>query len=144
MTPGRNVITVTGTDLAGNTSTAEIAVTSEALTGKPHITSISGNNQSGPIATQLAEPLIVTLRDTAGNPVPGEPVIFKVAENNGVLSDGLREARSVEVTTDLQGQAQVRWATGTRAGAGNNRVEASAVSFEGAAISRQAPLQAAV
>jgi hypothetical protein len=41
--------------------------------------------------------------------------------------------QSVVVNTDAKGQASVAWTLGARAGAGNNRVEATAAGFSGIA-----------
>ena len=43
-------------------------------------------------------------------------------------------APTVIATTDAQGQAQVQWTLGMRAGAGGNTVEAYSVGFDGTAI----------
>ena len=84
--PGPNTITAVGTDKAGNSATTSITINFEDLVGQPQINLVSGNNQTGPIGSELPNPLIVALTDGAGNPVPGKTVIFKVMENNGTLS----------------------------------------------------------
>ena len=105
-------------------SSEEITVIFEEVTEELHIELVSGNNQEGSVGSQLPDPLVAALVDGQGSPVPGEFVIFKVTENNGTLSDGVRsEVRSVAVTTDAQGEAAAEWVLGTRAGAGNNMVE---------------------
>ncbi len=79
-----------GEDAAGNTASATIAVTFDAMAGEPQIRLVSGNNQVGAIATELPAPLVVALEDALGVPVAGATVIFKVIENNGSLSGGGR------------------------------------------------------
>src|SRR5207237_7503006 len=79
-------------------------------------------------------PLVVSLTDSAGNPAANKPVIFKVTQNNGMVSAGSAADSSGVATTNAQGQAQVQWTLGMRAGAGGNTVEAYAVGFGGTAI----------
>ncbi len=108
--PGPNTITALGEDAAGNTASAAITVTFDAMAGEPQIRLVSGNNQVGAIATELPAPLVVALQDALGMPVAGEAVIFKVIENNGTLSGGGRSGvASVAVTTDALGQAAAPW-----------------------------------
>ena len=76
--PGPNTITALGEDAAGNTASATIAVTFDAMAGEPQIRLVSGNNQVGAIATALPAPLVVALEDALGVPVAGATVIFKV------------------------------------------------------------------
>jgi hypothetical protein len=131
---GSNVIQAVATDHAGNAATTQISVTRQAPRAQPQIQLISGNNQSGTIGTVLSAPLVVALADASGNPVANQPVIFKVTQNNGMLSAGGTPAPSAIATTDAQGQAQVNWTLGMRSGAGGNAVEAYAVNFLGTAI----------
>lgn len=131
---GSNIITVLGKDAAGNTASTAVTVMRKNFSG-PRIRLVSGNNQRGVIGTPLAEPIAVKLTDALGAPVVGENVIFKVIDNNGTLTSGLRSnVRSVAVQTDDQGLATTNWTVGTRAGPGNNVVEASAVRFAGSVI----------
>jgi hypothetical protein len=92
---------------------------------------VSGNNQSSMIGSLLPAPLVVVLTDATGNPVPNKPVIFKVTQNDGMVAAGGPPTPSVIAMTDAQGQAQVQWTLGARAGAGANAVEAYAVGFDG-------------
>ncbi|MGR9107647.1 MAG: hypothetical protein ACU843_12020 [Gammaproteobacteria bacterium] len=144
LSPGPNTITAIGTDRAGNTASAGITVTFEEIVGEARINLVSGNNQTGMIGTQLAEPLVVKVTDGAGDPVLEKTVIFKVTENNGTLSSSHSAGvRSLAVSTDAQGRAQVLWSLGTRTGAGNNRVEAAAVGVGGSAMFTASALPAA-
>jgi hypothetical protein len=127
---GNNIVTVTATDRAGNAATTTITVQRQSA-GQPRIQLISGNNQSGGIGSQLVSPLVVSLIDAAGNPVPNQSVSFTVTQNNGTLDSG-RVTESV--VTNGSGQAQIAWTLGTRSGAGNNMVIATASGFGGSAI----------
>ncbi|HXO51135.1 MAG TPA: carboxypeptidase regulatory-like domain-containing protein, partial [Mycobacterium sp.] len=64
--------------------------------------------------------------DATGQPVPGKPVLFRVSGGDGTVDGG---KRGLAVTSDASGQALVHFTTGTRAGAGNQMIEASAPGF---------------
>ena len=91
---------------------------------------VGGNAQTGVIGSTLPEPLSVELRDEVGAPVAGKPVIFKVRGNDGTLGG----ARQAAVVTGSDGRAQVSFTLGTRAGVGNQVVEAFAVGLAGPAM----------
>ncbi len=129
LSPGENVIVATAVDASGNVGEAEARVIFEPPAG-PAISLEPGNLQTGTIGSELPEPLVVRLSDALGEPVAGKPVFFKVTGNNGSLGDGRRQ---VVVTTDEHGLAAVTFVLGTRAGAGSQRVEASAPGFAGKA-----------
>jgi len=134
LTLGDNVIQAVGIDRVGNDATMEITVKREAPGLGSRITLLSGNNQSSAISSQLANPLVVVLEDSAGQPIPDTQVIFKVVKNDGLLAANGQSAPSVLTTTDALGQAQVVWTLGSRAGAGANAAEAYAVGFGGTAL----------
>src|SRR5205823_862665 len=117
-------------DRVGNFATTQITVTRQAAT-QSQIHLISGNNQSGAIGSVLSAPLVVALTDSAGNPVTNKQVIFKVTQNNGLVSSSGPAASTLLATTDGQGQAQAQWTLGMRSGAGGNNVDAYAVGFSG-------------
>jgi len=131
---GLNVIQAVATDRVGNSATTQIKVTRVTPSAQPRIQLTSGNNQFGTIGSVLSAPLVVALADAAGNPVPNKPVIFKVTQNDGMVSAGGTAAPSAVATTDTNGKAQVQWTLGMRAGAGSNTVEAYAVGFGGTAV----------
>jgi Glucodextranase, domain B len=133
LTIGPNVIQAVGRDRVGNAATTQITVTRQAST-QAQIRLISGNNQTGTVGSILTAPLVIALADGAGNPVPNKPVIFKVMQNDGMVSTGGQPAPTVIATTDAQGRAQAQWKLGMRAGAGGNSVEAYSVGFDGTAI----------
>lgn len=134
---GQNTIQATARDHAGNSSTTSVSVTRVLASQPPppaignavvnqSLNIISGNNQSGTIGTQLAQPLVVSLTDPANNPATNQTVVFKVTGNNGSVSGvGGTPSSAVAVTTDLNGQAQALWLLGGRAGAGINTVQVS-------------------
>lgn len=130
---GPNVIQAVGRDRVGNAATHQITVTRQVST-QAQIKPVSGNNQDGVIGSVLASPLVVAVMDAAGNPVAGQQVIFKVTQNDGLLSAGEPATPTVLTTTDANGRAQVIWKLGMRAGAGGNSAEAYAVGFEGTVI----------
>lgn len=132
---GDNTIDVTGTDSAGNSAYASVSVfRADLAAGMSLVTEDSGNGQTGPIGGLLSQPLVVKLTDGSGVPVAGQDVIFEVTRNNGTLSNSPSEERRLLVTTDSNGFGQVNWTLGTRSGAGNNVVEATALGFTGKAI----------
>lgn len=131
---GANTIQAIGRDQVGNAAITEIVVTREAPGDQPRIVTVSGNGQSGEIGSNLPEPLVVALVDGTGDPVPDQPVVFKVTQNDGLVATDGPPAGSLVTTTDAQGQAQVDWTLGNRAGAGANALEAYAIGFEGTAL----------
>ncbi len=133
LAPGDNVIEAVARDRVGNTVTTHITVTRDPAT-QPRILVVSGNNQSGAIGSQLPAPLTVALVDAAGIPAPNIPVIFKVVQDDGLLTAGATAQPTIAVTTDSQGRAAASWTLGHRAGAGSDAVEAYAVGFNGTAL----------
>ncbi|MET0646112.1 MAG: hypothetical protein ABW208_05775 [Pyrinomonadaceae bacterium] len=130
---GSNVIQAVGRDRTGNAATTQITVTRKAP-APSRVRPASGNNQAGAIGSILPESLAVAVTDSGGGPLAGKPVIFKVTQNNGLLSAGGPAAATVIATTDEQGRAQAQWTLGTRAGAGGNAVEAYTVGVDGTVI----------
>ncbi len=130
---GPNVIQAVARDRVGNAATTQIVVTREPIT-RAQIRPVSGNNQTAIIGTTLPAPLVVALTDENGNPVSNKPVIFKVTQDDGMVSTGGNFAASAIVMTNAQGMAQAQWKLGMRAGAGADAVEAYSVGFAGTAI----------
>lgn len=79
-----------------------------------------GDNQGAQGGKELPDPLSVTLFDEYRNPVPEQPVQFKVTSGQGTFSNGSQE---VEVKTDEDGRAEASFAVGSEPGL--NVVEAS-------------------
>ncbi len=124
---GANTITATARDRAGNFATTSINVVRQTVT-QPTLGIVSGNNLTGSIRTLLAAPLVVQALNGMGQPIANMPVVFQVTGGDGLVSSGSGPGLpSIAVNTNSQGQAQVNFALGSHAGAGNNMVQASAV-----------------
>jgi hypothetical protein len=79
---------------------------------------IRGDGQVGETGRELAEPIVVRLRDDEGNGIEGKRVDFAVEAGGGTVSPS-------SAPTDANGQASVRWILG--APPVWNRVRASAM-----------------
>lgn len=127
---GANTVQAVATDRAGNRATASVAVQRVAVNANQSTLSIvSGNNQGGAVGASLPSPLVVKLLNGQGLPQANAPVVFRVVNQDGSLSPAeLPHAglSAVAVNTDGQGVARAWFRLGSRAGAGNNLVEASA------------------
>lgn len=132
---GVNTITAKGSDQWGNTASASIAVTRDT-TPRRTIKIESGNNQGAPIRTALTNPLVVSLKDENNLPIKDVPVVFRVVENNGTIYDTTINAgaRAAASNSDNDGLARALFTVGTWAGAGSNRIEATAAGVEGKVI----------
>ncbi|HYR82763.1 MAG TPA: hypothetical protein VE422_01645 [Terriglobia bacterium] len=130
---GENTIRAVARDRVGNTVATEITVTRRPAS-TPHIRLVSGNNQIGAIGSVLPSPLAAGLTDQNGNPAANKKVIFKVTQNDGLVRAAASPAPTTIAMTNAQGEAQVEWTLGMRAGAGGNSVEAYSVGFDGTAI----------
>lgn len=130
LVPGPNTLVARAVDESGNVGEARATVTFEPPAGA-RLRAVSGDRQSGVIATTLPQPLVVEALDAAGLPAAGTPVLFKVRENDGGLDGGERQ---IAVTAGADGRAQATFTLGTRAGVSNQVVEASAVGFAGPAV----------
>jgi hypothetical protein len=117
---GANTLNVVATDSANNSASAAVHVTYSAT--QPRVVAVSGGDQSGIIGSTLPAPLVARLINAAGQPVANAKLTFTVVENDGTLGG----ARTVEKTTNAQGEASVNWTLGHRAGSGNQQVAVSA------------------
>jgi adhesin/invasin len=111
--------TITATDSAGNTATANVTFTSG---GTPSgigatLAIVSGNNQTGSHGFNLDKPLLVLVTDAQGQPVAGFPVVFTVVSGGGTLS-------VTNATTDATGEARTVLQLGQQPG--TNTVSATA------------------
>jgi hypothetical protein len=129
---GPNLIHATAVDAAGNEATATVTVVRQ--TGQPAVKVFSGNNQSGTIGTQLAQPLVAQVVNPSGQPVANVPVVFRVTAQDGKLGPANPGLSDIAVNTDAQGQASVPFTLGSHAGAGNNLVEASTTGVPATAV----------
>jgi hypothetical protein len=130
LTPGENVITAIAADQSGNQSEDSITVFLEAA-GVARLAPASGDLQQGVVSLPLPQPLVVSVLDAAGQPVAGRPVLFSVRDGDGSFADGKRQ---VAVATGADGRASAGFTLGSRAGAANQVIEASAVGFAGPAV----------
>ena len=85
-----------------------VAFSAKAVVGPPRTIAHSGDNQTGPVATQLPTALEITARDAVGNLVNGAAVTWSVIAGNGSLS--------VANSTTENGSAKAYWILGTTAG----------------------------
>ena len=129
---GPNTIQVTAIDRSGNSATESVTVTRIPAAGA--IAMVSGNSQTGAVGSVLPQPLVVRLTNALGQPVIGEPVVFRVEENSGGLVSGTANLGSLAVNTNAAGQASVSFRLGTRSGVGNNLVEATATGYTGSVV----------
>jgi methionine-rich copper-binding protein CopC len=127
--PGVNTLTATAVDESGNQGEASVAVRFETA-ASPRLLRISGSGQAATIGSGLTAPLVARAVDGGGQPVASAPVVFRVTEGNGKLGSGERQA---VVFTGADGLAAIGFEVGTRAGRGNQVVEATAVGFAGTA-----------
>jgi len=70
---------------------------------------VSGNTQTGPINTELPQPLVVRVTDASGHPVQGQIVNFRVTSGGGSMFAGAG-------STNAQGIVQDRWTLGPDVG----------------------------
>jgi Domain of unknown function (DUF4082)/Bacterial Ig-like domain (group 1) len=107
-----------GTNTVSATAAGVGSVTFSA-TASPSgtITKVSGDNQTGAAGTPLANPLVVQVKNSAGNPQSGVTVNFAVASGGGSVSPA-------SAVTNASGQASTTLTLG--AGSGTNTVSATA------------------
>ena len=87
---------------------------------------VSGNTQSGIAGEELADAVVVRVNDSAGQPLGGQIINFRIVAGGGSVFAG-------SALSDANGAARERWALGPVAGP--QRLEARAVDSEtGAAI----------
>ena len=70
---------------------------------------VSGGYQAGDDGQMLPEPIVISLTNAEGNPLPGIPLEFSIVIGGGNLSPGTKSSR---VLTEEGGLAQVRWVLG--------------------------------
>ena len=96
-------------------------VAATALAGPPAaITVQSGQGQRGPVGGPLPKPIVIQLRDSLGNALPGLAISVRTAQ--GSVSD-------TELVSSPQGRATVRWTLGPSAG--DQQAEIRVDGFEG-------------
>jgi Big-like domain-containing protein len=100
--------TFAGVDgLAGSPVTFTATATAGAASG---VTIVSGDGQTGPVSTELPNDLVVQVRDTGGNAVPGVAVAWVVGTGGGSVTP-------TTSVTDASGRASAAWTLGSSPGA---------------------------
>jgi hypothetical protein len=99
--------------LAGSPVTFVHTATAGAASG---LTIVSGDDQQGPVSTELPLPLVVQVKDGGGNAVPGVAVSWVIGAGGGSVTPATS-------TTDAAGQATAAWTLGGTPGP-NNTVSA--------------------
>ncbi len=130
---GENVLTARATDATGNQSTRSVTITRLPAEGA-RLDVVAGDLQTGPIHTDLPQPLRVLVLKADGTPFPGKDVVFRVIRSDGLLflRAGGPGARSVTARSSEDGQVVCGYRLGTDAGCGNNRVEVTSEGIAGA------------
>jgi hypothetical protein len=95
------------------------------------ILTVSGNGQSGVSGTTLAQPLVVQVINSVGQPLVNVPITFTVNKSDGLMSAFPQQGRQITVQTDVNGQAGANFQLGTRLGSGNNQVLVTSPGFVG-------------
>jgi hypothetical protein len=104
-TQAGQVMALGGTGAATATAPFTLNAVPENANG---IAAVSGQDQSGPVGSTLASPLVVKVADAFGNPIQGVVVAWSV-EGGGSVS-------STTTTTDESGQTSVQRTLGETAG----------------------------
>jgi hypothetical protein len=120
-TQAGQVLALGGTGAATATAPFTLNAVPENADG---ITAVGGQNQSGPVGSTLASPLVVQVADTFGNPIQGVAVAWSVEGGGGVSS--------ATTTTDASGQTSVQRTLGLTAG--TQRTLASADGLAGSPV----------
>lgn len=117
---GVNVLTLTAQDSSGNVSpSVQVSITSNPGMGLPpagqpaQINISTGNAQRGLIDNELPRPLIAIVTDQSGAPLAGVLVHFAVKQGGGRFVGG---SDALDATTDVHGQASVRYISGSQPG----------------------------
>jgi hypothetical protein len=112
---GRTSVTRT---LGGTAGVQRTLASVEGLVGSPvafvhtatagaasGVTIVSGDDQTGPVSTELPTPLVVEVRDAGSNPVPNVAVTWVIGSGGGSVTP-------TTSTTDASGRASAAWTLG--------------------------------
>jgi uncharacterized protein affecting Mg2+/Co2+ transport len=125
---GTYTVTATSGTLAGSPVTFTASATAGAAVA---IALTSGNNQSAPIASALANPFVLTVTDAGGNPVQGVSVNWSITGTpTGATGQSLSSTSS---TSDANGRASTILTLGNKVG--TYAVHASSTGLTGSPIS---------
>ncbi len=92
--------------LAGSPVAFVHTATAGAASG---VTVVSGDDQTGPVSTELPQPLVVEVRDAGANPVPNVAVTWVIGSGGGAVTP-------TTSTTDASGRASAAWTLGSAPG----------------------------
>ena len=134
-----------GTVIALSGSFEASAVVTVTSGSASTLTKVSGDIQSSTVGATLADPMVVKVTDTSGNPVSGYPVTFEVATGSGTLSTASVSTSSNEIvsaavagslsttsaSTDSNGFASTVLTLGDTAGTNSDSVKATALGLTG-------------
>ncbi len=104
-------VTTTATATVGGAPVTLVFTVTSALAGPTQIVKITGDGQTGPVATTLPVPIQVRVLDAINAPQPNVQVTFTTTTPGGAFPGG------VTITTDASGLAATTWRLGTVAGA---------------------------
>jgi hypothetical protein len=105
-TIGTQTVTASASGLNGSPVTFTATATAPPATA---LTLESGNDQTGDVGSELAQPLVVRVSDHQGNGVQGTVVAWSAAARSGSLSASTD-------TSDVNGLVSVNWTLGPTAG----------------------------
>ena len=118
---GINTVTAMAVDRAGNSSSTTIEVERRPDLSGIRLIIVEGNNQQGPINSQLS-PFTVQLLSEDGSPIAGRPIEFEVSRGDGLLGAPGSNERVVRLLSGGNGEATVNYQLGSRTGEGSHRV----------------------
>ena len=95
-------ILASGSDFRGRDSDEQTVKFWDILAIKRTLVKVSGDNQTGVFHTQLAEPLVVEVRDSDNNPLSDVSVTFTVTAGGGLLGG---KHTDITIKTDANGRA---------------------------------------
>lgn len=128
--PGVNTLTILAADQAGNLAEKQLTVIYQAPASLQKVEIIGGQNQTGAIATTLANPLSVKVLNAQGQPVANKPVVFRVIQGDGkVEANSDNPASGAIVRTNVEGVASTVLQLGQRSGVANNKVVVRVVDY---------------
>ncbi|MFP4083258.1 MAG: Ig-like domain-containing protein, partial [Candidatus Aminicenantes bacterium] len=133
---GEWTVSVSSTDLTGDSQSLEVTAASEA-----NLTMVSGDNQSGNLGETLDQDFVVKVTDDYGNPVSGTAVNWSIAQTpSGASGQSLSETST---TTDSDGEAKSRLTLGDKAGDYQVQAASSGLSGSPAAFTATATTEEA-
>jgi hypothetical protein len=120
-----NTVTVSSVTLTGSPITFTATATTPAAGPATNLALVSGNNQSGTVGQPLANPFVVKVTDSNGNPVSGINVTFAATAGGGIVNP-------TAAVTNAQGLASTTLTLGLNAG--TNTMTASSGTLAGSPL----------